>query len=336
MAKRCASVFSKTLKLNSGYEMPMLGYGTWQSQDPAALKNGVKAAIQCGYRHIDTAFNYQNEHIIGEAMSELIEEGVVKRSDIFLTTKAHFTYYKPEHLRALIKAELKALKTDYIDLYLLHFPVPLAKPDEPNQLVKIVDNRVVSEPSVTHEDTWKIMEEFVDQGLVRSIGISNFNIKQTERLLKCGRIKPALNQVEVNPVFQNTKLVDFCQKNGVQVTGYSCFGSPGTINRMTGKAFCPVNILEDERLKKIGDKYGKNSAQVILRWLAQRNIIAIPKSLTPSRIADNANYDDFELTAEDMAEIAKIDTNKRNGATSLALPGVVDHPEWPFTEEGSC
>ena len=325
---------NKTIKLNSGYECPLLGYGTWQSQDTEQLKTGLRAAIEAGYRHIDTAQAYRNEHIIGEVLDEVIKAGKVKREELFITTKLFSSHFKTSLVLPTLKKQLEALKVDYVDLYLLHFPVPMEKSDDGKALNKMnPDGTAEFDRETKLEDTWLELEKCVEAKLVRSIGVSNFTIPQVERMMKCGKIKPAMNQVESSPVFQNTKLIEFCQKNGVATTGYSSFGSPGTMDPRTGKPYFNLNLLENPTLKAIGDKYKKNNAQVILRWQIQRNVVMIPKSLTPSRIAENFNIWDFELSKEDIEEIQKMDTNKRQ--MMLPIKNINEHPESPYLQEGS-
>ena len=325
------STIAKALRLSSGHNCPLVGYGTFQARDAEQLKAALKAAVQAGYRHFDTALAYANEQVIGECFEEMEKAGEIKREDLFITTKV--MAMEGKHMVPMLKQQLKLLRTSYIDLYLIHFPVPLQKV-EGKVLPFGPDGKLLVDANCTLENAWKGMEECVDAGLARSIGISNCNISQVKRLLDSGRIKPAMNQVEIHPGFQNSKLVEFCQQNGVGVTAYSQFGSPGTRNTADGKLMIDKNYLEDAELVRIGKKHGKNPAQVIVRWLVQRNIVTIPKSVTPSRLAANFDVFNFELDADDMKTIAAMDENKR--CSYFALPGLPEHPEYPHKEAGSC
>lgn len=325
---------AKTFKLNTGFECPSVGYGTAHNsdKDPNVLKEAVKAAVKAGYRHIDTAQAYQCEHIIGQALQELYKEGVVARSDMFITTKLHGTHYKPDRARQAIERQLKELQTDYIDLYLMHMSVALQMPSDEKQLWPISpEGKIMYDMETSLEETWKVLEELHKAGTLKSIGVSNFNIPLMEKILKCN-VKPAMLQVEISPIFHNKKLVDFCKSHNIRVTGYSSFGSPGNINPANGKPICAVDLLNNEKLLAIGKPYGKNAAQVIVRWMIQNGTVVIPKSMNAGRIAANFNVWDFELSDKDMAEITSMDTNKRNADA----PAFADHPNYPFTEEGSC
>lgn len=324
----------KTIKLNSGYEVPLVGYGTWQATSPDQLKVGIRAAIEAGYRHIDTALMYGNESLIGEVLQELFDSGKLKREELFITTK-NLGFYRTETLIKTLKSQLESLRVSYVDLYLLHFPTPLFEPDAPGQLAKMsTDGKIIFDLETKLEDAWHAMEKAVELGLARSIGISNFNISQTERMIKCGKIKPAVNQIEVTPGFHNKKLVDYCQSQGVAVTAYSQFGSPGSKNMVTGEDLFPTNFLEDEHIAAIAKQHGKSNAQVILRWLIQRGIMVIPKSVTPARIADNFNIWDFELSPEEMKAFDALDKNTRSLWVNYF--GLENHPEYPHKEAGSC
>ena len=325
------SGFSRAIRLSSGFDCPLVGYGTFQSKNAEQLQTALKAAVQVGYRHIDTALAYSNEHIIGDILQDMEKSNVVQRREIFLTTKV--MAMKREHMVPMLKQQLKQLKMSYVDLYLIHFPVPMKKVE--GQILPIgKDGKLMLEMDTKIEETWQGMEDCVQMGLARSIGVSNFNISQVQRLLDSGQIKPAMNQIESHPGFQNVKLTKFCQENGVGVTAYSQFGSPGTVNTADGKIMCDKNYLEDPTLVSIGKKHGKTAAQVILRWQMQRNVFVIPKSTTPSRLAANFNVFDFELDEYDMADIATLDENKR--FSYFALPGLKEHPEYPHKEAASC
>lgn len=295
---------SKTLKLNSGHEFPVIGLGTWQSK-PGEVEAAVVAALEAGYSHIDCAYIYGNEKEVGKGIHSVVSSGKVKREDLFITSKLWNTRHNPADVKPSLKESLENLGLDYLDLYLIHWPISFkAGPDtfpkdEAGNL--IYDN-------VHYRDTWKVMEECVKEGLVRSIGLSNFNHEQIQDLIDNSTIKPAVLQVEISPYFQQEKLVDFCQERGLAVTAFSTFGSPGRpwLDKKE------PSVLDDPVLLSIGKNHGKSSAQVILRWLFQRNVVPIPKSVTPSRIQDNLKIFDFALSPEEMESIKSLNRNCRN------------------------
>ena len=322
----------KTVQLNSGYTCPILGYGTLKCDDPEMLSASLKVAIDAGYRHIDTAFIYQNEWVIGEVIAEYIKEGKIKREDIFITTKLWGTHFKPDHVRQMFNNQLEALQTNYIDLYLMHVPCALVKPSEDSLSLYgnfKADETIELDTITKIEDTWKELERLVEDKLVHSIGVSNFSTVQVDKLLATAKIKPAMNQVEINPAFQNIKLVNHHQLLGIQVTGFSPFASPGSENEVKSH----MNLLEDPTLIEIGRKHCKTPAQTILRWQIQRGLCVIPKSITPARIQENFNIWDFELTNEEMDTIKAMDFNKRQ--IMLSFKNLADHPEYPYKEDGS-
>ncbi|XP_067657248.1 aldo-keto reductase family 1 member B1-like isoform X2 [Haliotis asinina] len=285
-------------RLNSGYDMPMLGLGTYNSFKPNEMGDAVKAAVQMGYRHFDTAWRYTTEPEIGAAVKELIQEGKIKREELFIVTKLWVQFHEPDQVEPACQKSLEALGMDYIDLYLIHFPVACE------------DLEITKPTSTDYVDTWRAMEKLVDKGLVRSIGVSNFNQQQLERILKLDGIKykPANNQVEISPYLHQENLVQYSFKNGISTTGYSPFGAPGQ-NYERNDA---PKILEDPTIVEMGRKYKKSSAQVILRWGIQRGLVLIPKSTNPSRLAQNMDIFDFTLSEDDMKAMQALDRGYRS------------------------
>ncbi|KAL3842149.1 hypothetical protein ACJMK2_020195 [Sinanodonta woodiana] len=320
-----SSEVAEKLQLAEGVHMPVIGLGTWtvfgERGDAQQVKNAVKAAIDAGCRLIDCAWNYGNETEIGEALQEKFNEGTVKRDDIFITTKLWDTHHNPKLVKPALQDSLRKLKVDCVDLYLFHWPVSFKDGDE---IVPRDEHGNVIFSYHDHLDTWKAMEECVDAGLAKTIGISNFNSKQIERVLANARIKPVNLQIEVSPYFQNSRIIDFSKSHGLTVTAYAPFGNPA---RPWKEADQP-NALEDETLQKLADKKGKSVAQVILRWHLQRGLAVVPKSITPSRIKQNMEVFDFELNEEEMDVIAKLDRNMRVYVEPIAL----SHPDYPFKE----
>jgi methylglyoxal/glyoxal reductase len=260
------------ISLNNGVEMPYFGLGTWQAFDHNEVKKAVKIALEKGYRLIDTATFYQNEKGIGEA----INESGIPREDIFITTKVWNDDQGFEPTLKAFEKSTKLLNTNYIDLYLIHWPV-----------------------TGKYIETWKALEKIYADGRVKAIGISNFLQIHLDKLLPEVNITPAVNQMEFHPYLVQQPLVDLCKKNNIVYQAWSPI--------MQGK------VSEIELLTKIGSVHGKSPAQVVLRWDLQRGIPTIPKSTNEKRIVENAQLFDFELTTIEMTLIDSLDKNQRLG-----------------------
>ncbi|CAH1098911.1 unnamed protein product [Psylliodes chrysocephalus] len=312
-----------SVKLNNGREIPAFGLGTWKSK-PGEVTQAVKDAIDAGYRHIDCAYYYENETEVGAAIKDKIASGVVKREDLFITSKLWSTFLKPDLVEVTLKTSLKNLGLEYLDLYLIHWPCALKeggallpkRPDDP--VLSIFSN-------VDYIDTWKAMEVVAKKGLTKSIGVSNFSKRQLERVLESATIKPVNNQIECHPYLNQKKLIAFCKSKNIAVTAYSPLGSP---DRPWAKPDDPV-LTEDPKIKELAAKYKKSSAQIILRYLYQNGVIPIPKSVTKSRIQENIKIFDFELSAQDVAVMDTFDCNGR----VCWFVEAVGHPHYPFNDE---
>lgn len=270
---------SKMTKLNNGNQIPTLGYGTFRSPESANLSSCVKTAIESGYRLIDTAAIYENEASVGKGINEALSEGIVSREELFITSKVwndHTTY--EETLQAYEEA-LKKMQLDYLDLYLLHWPGL----DNDNDFIP----------------QWQALETLYKEGKVKNIGVCNFHVHHLEKLLAVAEVVPAINQIELNPLQSQKKVHSFNIEKGIQT-----------------EAWTPLvngEILENKILHTIASKYNKTTAQVILRWQIQTNVITIPKSLTPSRIKENIDIYDFELTADDILLIESLNEDGHYG-----------------------
>lgn len=306
------------VKLNDGNQIPIFGLGTWKSQ-PNAVKNAVVDAVKAGYRHIDCAYVYGNENEVGEALTQLFSEGVVKREELFITSKLWNAFHSTNLVEPALKETLSLLKIDYLDLYLIHWPFGYAEglgnfPVDQDNKVKLSD--------VDYLDTWKGMEAVKKAGLAKSIGVSNFNHEQIDRILASCEVPPAMNQVECHPYLTQNKLIEYCKSKGIAVTAYSPLGSP---DRPWAKKDDP-SLMDDPKVLKMAVKYGKSSAQILIRFQIDRGVIVIPKSVTKERIVDNMKVFDFQLTPEEIKELETFD----RGFRFCALEWIKGHKYYPF------
>ncbi|XP_029809338.1 dihydrodiol dehydrogenase 3-like isoform X3 [Suricata suricatta] len=298
-----------SVKLNDGFLMPMLGLGTSAPSKVAKsdVEEAVMKAIDVGYRHFDSAYFYLNEEEIGRAIWKKIADGSVKREDIFYTSKLWGTFFRPELVLTSLETSLRKLQLSYVDLYLIHFPVPL-KPGE--ELFPKDRNGELIFDTVDFCTTWEAMERCKDAGLAKSIGVSNFNRKQLERILnKPGlKYKPVCNQVECHPYLNQSKLLEFCKSQDIVLTAYAALGSN------SGKEWVSKNnpvLLEDPVLNAIAARHRRTPAQVALRYQLQRGVVALAKSFNPKRIQENFQVLDFQLTPEDMDTLDGLNRNMR-------------------------
>ncbi|XP_019868165.1 aldo-keto reductase family 1 member B1 isoform X2 [Aethina tumida] len=309
------------VKFNNGLDIPIFGLGTWKSK-PGEVEQAVKYAIDIGYRHIDCAHVYANEKEVGNAIAAKIKEGVVKREELFITSKLWNTYHSQNLVEKAIKQTLSDLQLSYLDLYLVHWP--LGYQEGGDNFPKDDKDQIIFS-DVDYVETWKGMEGVCEKGLTKSIGLSNFNKRQIERVLSIATIKPVTNQVECHPYLNQRKLIDYCKTKGITITAYSPLGSP---DRPWAKPDDP-HLLEDPKLKQLADKYKKSPAQILLRYQVERGIITIPKSVTKSRIQQNFEIFDFSLSKDDMAYLDSFDCNGRLCPMTAGL----GHPHHPFEHD---
>ncbi|KAL5107053.1 Aldo-keto reductase family 1 member A1-A [Taenia crassiceps] len=314
---------SQCLQLNSGYEIPRLGFGTFEAPKEV-VAGAVEFAISTGYRHIDCAMSYGNEREVGEGIATSMKKYNLRREDVFVTSKLWCDKHAPEDVRKACEVSLKDLGLQYLDLYLIHLPAPIRRnKDVP---FNINDPNTFTFEHHKIEDTWKAMEELVSAGLARSIGVSNFNKRQLERILTSCRIPPAVNQVEVNIHFPNTKLIEFCHSKNILIEGYAPLGSPAFVSRFTGTVKC---LMEDENVVEVANEHKKTPAQVLLRHELQRGIVVLVGCVLPEFIKSDFDVFDFELSDAEIAKLNKIVPDGR----LIRWPGVVNHPEYPFRDE---
>ncbi len=261
-----------TTTLSNGVEMPLFGLGVFETREGSEVEDSVRWALEAGYHSIDTATIYRNERGVGRG----IQQSGVAREDLFVTTKVWNADQRNGSTLEAFEKSLRDLVLDYVDLYLVHWPV---------------DGH--------YKQTWRDLETIYASGRARAIGVSNFMVEHLQDLLLDTGITPAVNQVEFHPYLQSPELVDFCQEAAIQLEAWSPI--------MKGR------VLDVPQLRDLGEKYGKDAVQITLRWILQRGIVAIPKSVKQTRIVSNANIYDFELSADDMTLIDSLDRGQRVG-----------------------
>ncbi|XP_050080795.1 1,5-anhydro-D-fructose reductase-like [Anopheles maculipalpis] len=311
-----------TVRLCNGHEIPVLGYGTYLAQQGQCVEL-VKKAIDIGYRHIDTAFLYENEVEIGQAVRAKIADGVIRREDIFVTTKLWNTFHDPQHVEEAFRRSYDMLDLGYIDLFLMHSPMGLqfAGYEYGDMQPKDADGNMLFD-EIDYVETWKAMEKLVTSGKVRSIGLSNFNSEQIDRILEIATVKPVVNQVEANPGYDQRKLIAFCKERGIVVTAYGPMGRP---HRTT---YGNRNALDDPKVLEIGRKYGKTGGQVILRYLLDIGTIPIPYSTNDERMRQNIDVCDFKLNEEEIEYLASF-----HSVRTIPFLPLKSHKYYPFNIE---
>lgn len=285
-----------TVKFENGDEMPIIGLGTWKSK-PGEVYDAVLWALEIGYRHIDCASIYNNEAEIGMALSKAFNDGIVSREELFITSKLWNNSHKKQDVIPALEKSLKDLQLDYLDLYLVHWPVAHKK-----EVIDIQDpSDFVSLKEVPLIETWEGMEDALNNGLTNHIGVSNFNMVNLNYILDKAEFPPEMNQIELHPMLPQKDLVDFCHENGIQVTGYAPLGSHNPTQKDQ------PNLLENEIVKSIADKYGDTSAQILLAWGMNRNTVMIPKSVNKERLKENFQSIYIQLEEEDMETLANLE-----------------------------
>jgi len=301
--------------LSNGAHMPVVGLGTWKA-GPGEVRSVVENAIKLGYRHIDCACDYGNEVEVGEAIKSCIEQGVCTREELWITSKLWNTYHAREHVELACRKTLADLKLDYLDLYLIHFPISLKfVPFEKRYPPEWIHDPEGENPRLEYEDitvreTWEAMESLVDKGLVRNIGVSNFNCQTIMDMVKYARIRPVVNQVEIHPYLVQTQLVEYLQSIGIHLTAFSPLGS-GSYISLGGDRGLGVGVLSDPVVVEIAASLNRTPAQVVLRWNIQRGNSIVPKSVRESRMIENISLFDFELTNDQMNAISALDRKLR-------------------------
>ncbi|KAM9796083.1 aldo-keto reductase family 1 member A1-B isoform 3-T3 [Syngnathus typhle] len=290
--------------LHTGRKMPLIGLGTWKSS-PGQVKEVVKCALEAGYRHIDCAAVYGNEAEIGQAFAEsFAQPHGVRREDVFVTSKLWNTCHHPEDVEPALQRTLRDLQLDYLDLYLIHWPMAFRRGEE--AFPKAGSGSLLYD-AVDYCATWGAMEQLLRKGLLRHIGLSNFNKRQLDHVLAAAHVKPAVVQVESHPYLAQTELLAHCRSLGVVMTAYSPLGSPDRAWKRPDE----LTLMDEPVLATLAAKYCKSPAQILLRWQTQRGVVAVPKSVTPSRIRENLQVFDFTLSEEEMTSLAALNKNWR-------------------------
>lgn len=290
--------------------MPALGLGTWKSEK-GEVYEAIHEAVKVGYRHIDCAAIYGNEQEIGQAFRDLFKKGIVKRSDLWITSKLWNSAHLEADVIPACKKTLTDLQLDYLDLYLVHWPVAL----KPGTGFPISADEFLSLEHVPIHKTWNKMEEIREKGLARHIGVSNFSVPKIKQLLNTCVVSPEVNQVEMHPYLQQPDMVDFCQKLNIFLTAYSPLGS----DMPKGEA---PNVMHDPVIAKIASQHKVTHAQVLLAWALQRGTSAIPKSVNPERIRQNFESAAIALAPGEMDRITALDKNLRYLSGGLwCVPG---------------
>ena len=303
-----------TITLASGGKLPLVGLGFWKV-DKAVAPGLVQQAVRAGYRHLDCACDYGNEAEVGQGIESVLRDGDCKREDLWVTSKLWNTYHAPQHVRPALERSLRDLQLDYLDLYLVHFPIaqefiPFEQryppgwffdPDRPELGMKAA--------KVPLADTWRAMEGLVTAGLVRNIGVCNYNVALLRDLLSQAKIRPAVLQVELHPYLTQEKVLRFCSQEGIAVTGFSPLGAVSYVP--IGMAEQNESVLDEPVVRSAAERHRKTAAQVVLRWGVQRGTAIVPKTSRAERLRENLVIFDFELSADEMAAISALNRNRR-------------------------
>ncbi|MDJ0869008.1 MAG: aldo/keto reductase [Myxococcota bacterium] len=325
---------SDLLPLASGARMPAVGLGLWKIAG-ANAPGIVETALRAGYRHLDSACDYGNEAEVGAGLRKALDAGVCRRDELFITSKLWNTYHAAEHVRPALERSLRDLGLDHLDLYLIHFPIALRYvpfdvryPPEWLHEPDAAEPRMEPAP-VSIAETWGAMEDLVDAGLVRHIGVCNFGVSLLRDLLSYARVRPAVLQVELHPYLAQEKLLRFCGEQSIAVTGFSPLAAQSYFELDMARA--AESVLEHATVVEVAQEVGRSPAQVVLRWGVQRGTAVIPKSQSPERLRENLALFDFELSAVQMDAISGLDRGRRFNDPGVFCEGAF-HTFFPIYE----
>ncbi|CAK7200953.1 D-xylose reductase [Sporothrix eucalyptigena] len=314
---------SPTIKLNSGYEMPQVGFGLWKV-DNAVCADTVYNAIKAGYRLLDGACDYGNEVEAGQGVARAIKEGIVKREDLFIVSKLWNSFHDGDRVEPITRRQLKDWGIDYFDLFIVHFPLALEWVDPevrypPGWHYDEAGTEIrTSKASI--QETWTAMESLVEKGLTKSIGVSNFQAQLLYDMLRYAKIPPATLQIEHHPYLVQPLLLRLAKQEGVAVTAYSSFGPASFEEFKMAHAEALTPLFEVPLIKELASKYNKSAGQILLRWATQRGLAVIPKTQTASRLAENLDVVAWDLDAADIEAISALDKNTRFNQPSNYFP----------------
>ena len=322
-----------SVQLNNGQKMPLLGLGCSRATEDE-IATAVEVALLAGYRHIDTAYFYANEADVGRGIKAAIATGKVTRSDIFVVTKLPSEGMRPERVEKYLRKSAAALGLQYVDLYLVHTPVGALEKSEVSPSEPQEDGRMPLHHGTDLIAVWREMERMVSLGLAKSIGVSNYNARQLLKTVSIAKIPPAVLQVECHVYFQQLKLREACKKHNIAITAYAPLGSPGrkVFYEKRGLKVELLDLLNNPVVRLVAEKHRRTSAQVLLRFLAQQDIIVIPKSTNAGRIKQNGDIFSFQLDELDMEALRSLDQGEAGRSFKFydSIPGVDEHPEFPF------
>ncbi|MCM1323891.1 MAG: aldo/keto reductase [Acetobacter sp.] len=282
------------VELNNETKMPILGLGTWKSE-LSDVYSAVRWALKLGYSHFDCAAVYNNEEAIGQAFADAMREDDLQREDIFVTSKLWNNMHKPEDVKPALQETLKRLKLEYLDLYLVHWPVAQKK----EAVMPLKPEDMLSLEEVPLSDTWGAMEELYNEGLCKAIGVSNFGSQKLTELMMTAEVNPMVNQVESHPYLPQNELLEFCKKNMIAMTAYAPLGSGSSI------------MLEDETVRQIAEKNKATPAQVLLAWNMARGVAVIPKAVNEQHLQENIASLNVTLDEADIAALSELNKNER-------------------------
>jgi alcohol dehydrogenase (NADP+) len=297
----------KYLHFRDGDAIPAFGIGTWRTTTDEVY-GSVYESLKTGYRHIDSAFLYQNEQQTGQAIRDAINHGIVTREELFVTSKLWNSYHHPDDVEEGFRISLENLQLDYIDLYLIHWPINFKKgvlmPSGPEDLV--------APETIPPEATWLAMQKLKAQGLVKHLGVSNFSISKIQQLIDRTGIVPEMNQVEIQPYFQQKELLEYCNQNGILMTAFYPLGGPTIIRSEKNLFVHPVVV-------SIAEKHGATPAQILLAWGMNRGYAVIPKSIRPERIKENFESLKISLDEVDMQRMSDLDSGMRISLAAYSI-----------------